>query len=58
MCNLVEIAGFALCKKCSCTAATTAVTSMALGQTNLVLAHAIEDIEDTPMSWLEEERME
>jgi len=40
------------------TVATTAMTSMALGQTNLVLAHTIEDVEDTPMSWLEEERAE
>jgi len=39
-------------------AATTAMTFMALGQTNLVLAHAIEDLEDTPISQLEEERTE
>jgi len=35
-----------------------AMTSTALGQTNLVLAHAMEDLEDTPTLRLEEERTE
>jgi len=35
-----------------------AMMSMALGQTNLVLAHAIKDLEGTPMSESEERRME
>jgi len=35
-----------------------AMTSAALGQTNLVLAHTMEDLEGRPTLWLEDKRME
>ena len=35
-----------------------AMTSVALGQTNLVLVHAMKDLEGIPMSELEDKRME